>query len=68
MRVIDLDFVLGSQQTLEFIAWEAKIQNYTPHDNFDQSSHPHASSKVIGESTDHVASHLKFTLVSGDIC
>lgn len=65
--MIDLCFVFGSQQTLECIAEEAKIQNCNPCDNFDQSSPLHASFKVIGEITNHVASHLKSTSVSAEV-
>jgi hypothetical protein len=40
MHVVDLDFVFDSQQTLKCIEMEAKIQDLTPLDDFDQPLPP----------------------------
>ena len=44
MHVVDLDFVFDSQQTLACIVEEAKIQNLTPLDDYDQPLPPLDSS------------------------
>ena len=49
MRVIDLDFIFNSQQTLKCLAEEVKIQDLTPFDDFDQSLPPLVGSRVSGE-------------------
>ena len=67
MCVVDLDIVHRSQQTLECIAKEARIQDLTPLDDFDQSLPPHFGSRVSDESIDHVASDMKSTFVSAKI-
>ena len=41
MGVVHMDFVYGSQQTLECIAKGAKIQDLTPLDDYDQPLSPH---------------------------
>ena len=67
MCVVHLDFVYGSQQTLECIAKGAKIQDLTPLDDYDQPLSPHVWYRVSGKSTNHVASDMKSTLESAEV-
>ena len=60
-------FVYGSQQTLECIGKEAKFQDLTLLDDFDQPWHPYVGSRVSGESIDHVTYDMKSTLVSAEV-
>ena len=68
MHVVDLDFVYDSQQILERLLEEPKIQDlYTPpFDDTYQPLPPPFGSRVSGESSDHAAFDLKSTLVSGE--
>ena len=67
MCVVNLYYVVGSQQTLECIAKEAEIQYLSPLDDFDQSLLPYDVSRVSGEGIVHVASDMKSTLVSTEV-
>jgi hypothetical protein len=67
MRVVDLNFIFDSQETLICLVEEVKIQDLTPFDDFDQPLPPPVSSRVSGESIDHMASNLKFTFVSAEV-
>ena len=62
--VVDLDFVLNFQQTLECMIEENEIQNLTPFNDFDQALPPFIGFNVSSENIDHVESDLKSTLVS----
>jgi hypothetical protein len=67
MHVDDLYFVSNPQKTLECLAKEVEIQEFSPIDDFDQLLPPLVGFRVGGESTDHVAFDLKSTLVSAEI-
>ena len=67
MHVVDLYFVSDSQQTLEWLAKEAKIQGLTALDDSNQPLPPPIDSRVSGGSIDHVAFDIKSTLVSAEV-
>lgn len=51
MHVVDLDFNLGSQQTIECIAKEVEIQDLTAIDDYDWPLPPPGGSRGRDEST-----------------
>ena len=67
MHAVDLDFVFDSQQPLECLARESKIQDLTLLDGSSQPLHPPVGSRVSVENTDHVASNLKPTFMCAKV-
>ena len=67
MRVVDLDVVVDSQQTLECISKDVEMQDLTHLDDFDHPLPPPIGSRVSDESTNHVAFNLNSTLVGAKV-